>query len=103
MKKTVSKKPKQFGASTLCRIIEDCLPEKFKEDADEHDMQELIDKLWPALVVEHEVEAESVSCFLEAEAPLYDDPNATDNKYCCEKTLLTERDRLHTLAGETDK
>lgn len=100
MNKTVSKKPKQFGVSTLCRLMDDCIPAQMD---DERDMQDLINKLWPALVVEHEIESDGVAGFLEKEAPLYDHSNAIDDKYCCEKTLLTERERLHGLAKANKK
>jgi len=39
----------EFGASTLCRLMDDCLPEQIDNETD---MQELINKLWPALVCE---------------------------------------------------
>lgn len=45
-------KPPRLGIATLCRLMDDCLPEQVE---DERDMQELIDKLWPALVCEFEV------------------------------------------------
>ncbi|QSM00635.1 hypothetical protein [Oceanospirillum phage vB_OliS_GJ44] len=50
--KVVLKKTKQFGCATLCRLMDDCLPEEIETESD---MQNLIDKLWPALVCEHEV------------------------------------------------
>ena len=45
--------PKKLGVGTLCRLMDDCLPEQID---DERDMQRLIDKLWPALVCEFEKE-----------------------------------------------
>lgn len=50
--KVVLKKTKQFGGETLCRLMDDCLPEEIETESD---MQQLIEKLWPALVCEHEV------------------------------------------------
>jgi len=47
----VLKKAPQLGAATLCRLMDDCLPEQIDS---EQDMQKLIDKLWPALVCELE-------------------------------------------------
>lgn len=49
----VRKYPKKLGVATLCRLMDDCLPEQIE---DERDMQRLIDKLWPALVCEFESE-----------------------------------------------
>lgn len=48
--KYVDSKPKKFDVSTLVRLMDDCLPEEIET---EQDMQQLIDKLWPALVAEH--------------------------------------------------
>lgn len=50
--KEVSETPIKFDTLTLYRLMDDCLPE---EVIDEHDMQRMIDKLWPALVREHEI------------------------------------------------
>lgn len=53
--KTVNETPIQFGVSTLSRIMQDCVT---REIESEQDMQELINKLWPALVCEHEQESD---------------------------------------------
>lgn len=99
MGKTVESKPKQFSIGTLCRLMDDCLPEQIE---DERDMQALINKLWPALVCEHEIESEkeiaSIQDFLEKNAPVYDNWQMIDDDYCCEKILLQERERLATVA-----
>lgn len=102
MGKLVSKEPKQFSLSTICRLMDDCLPENIIEgqSIDEHDMQEIINKLWPALVTEHQIENESIVGFLEKNAPVYDDCRNLDDKYCCEKMLLQERERLKKSAQE---
>ena len=50
----VMRNPTRLGVSTLCRLMDDCLPEQID---DERDMQQLIDKLWPALCCEFEVDA----------------------------------------------
>jgi len=50
--KEVSSETISFDTLTLCRMMDDCLPDKIE---DEHDMQKLIDKLWPVLVCEHEI------------------------------------------------
>ena len=50
----VMRNPPRLGVSTLCRLMDDCLPEQVE---DERDMQQLIDKLWPALCCEFEVDA----------------------------------------------
>ncbi len=47
----VPKKAASFGPSTLIRLMDDCLPEQIEN---EQDMQKMINKLWPALVCEHE-------------------------------------------------
>lgn len=44
----------KLGIGTLCRLMDDCLPEEIETEAD---MQKLIDKLWPALVCEFEIDA----------------------------------------------
>jgi len=49
----VKRNPPRLGILTLCRFMEDCLPEQIE---DEQDMQQLIDKLWPALICEFEKE-----------------------------------------------
>ena len=49
----VMRRPPKLGVSTLCRLMEDCLPEQIE---DERDMQKLIDKLWPALCCEFEAD-----------------------------------------------
>jgi len=101
----VSKEPKQFSVSTICRLMDDCLPENIKDGhaIDEFDMQDLISNLWPALVAEHRVEHESIVGFLEENAPVYDDWRNVDDKYCCEKMLLQEMERLEKLAQEESK
>lgn len=48
----VNREPPKLGVYTLSRLMEDCLPEQIE---DEHDMQRLIDKLWPALCCEFEI------------------------------------------------
>lgn len=50
---SVLRKPDKLGVATLCRLMDDCLPEQI---GNEKDMQHLIDKLWPALVCEFERE-----------------------------------------------
>jgi hypothetical protein len=50
----VMRHPPKLGVSTLCRLMDDCLPEQID---DERDMQRLIDKLWPALCCEFEIDA----------------------------------------------
>lgn len=50
----VMRNPPKLGAMTLCRLMDDCLPEQID---DERDMQRLIDKLWPALCCEFDVDA----------------------------------------------
>lgn len=57
--KYVDSKPKKFGISTLVRLMNDCLPEQIEN---EQDMQQLIDKLWPALVREHEPDDVQCPC-----------------------------------------
>lgn len=98
--KLVRKEPMQFGIGTLSRLMSDCLPDNVKDGhkIDEHDMQELINKLWPALICEHELEQSDIKKFLEENAPVYDDWRNIDNGYCCEITLLKERERLYNLA-----
>ena len=55
--KTVKAATPKLPISTLVRLMDDCLPPEIE---DERDMQKLIDKLWPALVCELEVEV--VTC-----------------------------------------
>lgn len=50
----VMRSPHKLGIVTLSRLMTDCLPEKIE---DELDMQMLIDKLWPALCCEFEIDA----------------------------------------------
>ena len=50
--KVVKKKAIQFGVGTLSRLMDDCLPDQID---DERSMQKLINKLWPALICEHEI------------------------------------------------
>ena len=50
----VMRHPSKLGVGTLCRLMDDCLPEQID---DEQDMQRLIDKLWPALCCEFEIDA----------------------------------------------
>mgnify|MGYP005999789139 CR=1 FL=1 len=50
---SVPRKPGSLSIGTLCRLMDDCLPEQID---DERDMQRMIDKLWPALVCEFELE-----------------------------------------------
>ena len=54
VQRVVMRHPPKLGISTLCRLMDDCLPEQID---DERDMQRLIDKLWPALCCEFEVDA----------------------------------------------
>tara|TARA_Y100000310_G_scaffold345867_1_gene471996 strand:+ start:18751 stop:18987 length:237 start_codon:yes stop_codon:yes gene_type:complete len=54
VERIVMRNPPKLGVRTLCRLMDDCLPEKID---DERDMQELIDKLWPALCCEFEIDA----------------------------------------------
>ena len=49
MHRVVMHNPPKLGVGTLCRLMDDCLPEQID---DERDMQRLIDKLWPALCCE---------------------------------------------------
>lgn len=49
----VMRNPPKLGIGTLCRLMDDCLPEEIETEAD---MQKLIDKLWPALVCEFEID-----------------------------------------------
>lgn len=51
--RVVMSKPPKLGISTLCRLMDDCLPEQIECESD---MQLLIDKLWPALVCEFELD-----------------------------------------------
>lgn len=101
----VSKEPKQFSVSTICRLMDDCLPDNIKDGhaIDEFDMQDLISKIWPALVAEHQIDSVSIVDFLKENAPVYDDCSSIDKKYCCEKTLLNERERLMKAAQEVLK
>lgn len=50
----VMRNPPKLGISTLCRLMDDCLPEQID---DARDMQKLIDKLWPALCCEFDADA----------------------------------------------
>lgn len=52
----VPRKAPELGIITLCRLMDDCLPERLEN---EQDMQELINKLWAALVCEFEYGDES--------------------------------------------
>lgn len=98
---TVKKEVKKFGVMTLCRLMDDCLPEEIETESD---MQILIDKLWPALVFEHQIDSvSSIVGFLEENAPVYDDWQKIDEKHCCEITLLKERERLNKAAKEVLK
>ena len=54
VQRVVMRHPPKLGVSTLCRLMDDCLPEQID---DERDMQRLIDKLWPALCCEFEIDA----------------------------------------------
>ena len=54
VQRVVMRHPPKLGVSTLCRLMDDCLPEQID---DERDMQQLIDKLWPALCCEFAVDA----------------------------------------------
>lgn len=49
----VSRKPQKLSLATLCRLMDSCLSEDIESESD---MQRLIDKLWPALCCEFEVE-----------------------------------------------
>lgn len=97
--KLVRKEPIQFSIATLARLMDDCLPEQIENELD---MQELINKLWPALICEHEHELEQypVLKFLEENAPVYDSYQGIDQQYCCEITLLKERERLYQAANK---
>lgn len=54
VQRVVMRHPPKLGVSTLCRLMDDCLPEQID---DERDMQRLIDKLWAALCCEFEIDA----------------------------------------------
>ena len=54
VQRVVMRYPPKLGVTTLCRLMDHCLPEQIE---DERDMQKLIDKLWPALCCEFEVDA----------------------------------------------
>ena len=54
VQRVVMRHPPKLKTGTLCRLMDDCLPEQID---DERDMQRLIDKLWPALCCEFETEA----------------------------------------------
>jgi hypothetical protein len=49
----VMRKPPKLSIGTLARLMIDCLSNQIE---DERDMQALIDKLWPALCAEFEVD-----------------------------------------------
>lgn len=49
----VQRDAQRFSIRTLCRLMDNCLPAQLE---DETDMQQLINKLWPALVTEQEVD-----------------------------------------------
>ena len=51
MQRVVMRNPPKLSVGTLCRLMDDCLPEQIE---DERDMQRLINKLWPALCCEFE-------------------------------------------------
>ena len=54
VKRIVMCNPPKLSVGTLCRLMDDCLPEQIETEAD---MQKLINKLWPALVCEFEIDA----------------------------------------------
>lgn len=102
MKKIVESKPKQFSIGTLCRLMDTCLPAQID---DERDMQSLIDKLWPALVTEHEVEKSDtpITDFLAEHAPVYEDHRQLiGGNCCCEKAILWDRERLSSEAKKLE-
>ena len=49
----VMRKPPKLGGSTLCGLMDVCVPEDIE---DEKDMQRFIDRFWPALCCLFEVE-----------------------------------------------
>jgi len=50
----VLRNPPKLGVSTLCKLMDDCL--FYDEIVDEKDMQRFIDKLWPRLCAEFEID-----------------------------------------------
>lgn len=68
------------------------------EDQDLKDFVNAASILWKEIIDLKEIEPKTFVSFLEQEAPVYDNWQMIDDKYCCEKTMLKERERLLFLA-----
>ncbi len=99
MKKTVETNLRTLSGMTLCNLMDTCLPAEIE---DERDMLDLIRALWPKLIAHQQCDQIAVADFLDKNAPNYEDWRNIDESYCCEITLLKERERLMLAAKEVN-
>lgn len=70
---------------------------------DVKDFASLAETIWRELLELQRTPNLGVLAFIETNAPVYDSWQLLDDKYCCEKTLLKERERLTLLAKDSGK